>query len=281
MLIERASPALGATVRDLDLRSPQPPEVWERLRDTMRHRFLLVFPAQGLGDEQHVAVAEQFGPIALEGAPGSPRAVTFVSNFRADGILGSSAAAYHIDYGFFEHPYPFISLYGVDLPATGTETWFVNAVLAARTLPPELRARLEGLSARQAIDVASTAGQSAVRIRVGRLDDSHPHTARPVLWPHRDTGEAILGVWEQHTDAILPLDPDESEALVETLYAHLYQPRHTYVHRWSVGDLVIWDNHAVQHGRPDVGVDGHRTLRRVCVGRTQDLSLFFARAGRS
>jgi taurine dioxygenase len=111
-------------------------------------------------------------------------------------------------------------------------------------------------------------------VREGRLDERAPHTIRPVLWPHRTHGAEILGVWEQHTDAILPLAPDESTALVEELFAHLYRPEHTYVHRWSAGDLVLWDNHALQHGRPDVGVDAPRTLRRVVVGEPQDLSLF-------
>jgi taurine dioxygenase len=113
-----------------------------------------------------------------------------------------------------------------------------------------------------------------VRVREGRLDETYPHTRRPVLWPHRTSGEQILGVWEQHTDAILPLDPDASTALIEELFAHLYRPEHTYVHRWAPGDLVVWDNHAIQHGRPAVGTEVPRTLRRVVVGEPQDLFLF-------
>ena len=95
-----------------------------------------------------------------------------------------------------------------------------------------------------------------------------------MLWPHRDTGEEILAVWEQQTDAILPLAPDESTELLEALFEHLYQPAHRYQHEWRTGDLVVWDNHAVQHSRPEVGTDEPRTLRRVCIGDTQDLSIF-------
>ena len=270
MRIRDASPALGAVVDGLDLRAPLGPEDVARLRTVLAARYLLVVPEQELTDDEHLAVVARFGPVVDE----ARGAVSFVSNHRPDGSLGSSAASFHIDFGFFPTPYELLSLYGLEIPSGGTETWFVNGVLAARTLPPDLRARVEGREARQIVDVASPAGQSGVRVREGRLDETYPHTLRPVLWPHRDDGAEILGVWEQHTDAILPLEPDASTALVEELFAHLYRPEHSYVHRWAPGDLVIWDNHAIQHGRPDVGIEAPRTLRRVVVGEAQDLSLF-------
>ncbi len=113
-----------------------------------------------------------------------------------------------------------------------------------------------------------------MRVRKGRLDESYPHSLRPVLWPHRDTARPILAVTQQQTDAIVGLDPDASTALIEELFAHLYRDDHVYVHEWSPGDLVVWDNHAVQHARPEVGTEEARTLRRVCVGERQDLSVF-------
>ena len=274
----RASDALGVLV-DVDVRDVDD-ELAEHLRDVFTREYLLVFRDQDLSDAQHLAVMEALGPVAWEGVP-ERRAIGFVSNVRQDGTLGTSAASYHIDFGFFPDPYHAISLYGLDIPPNGTQTYFVNAVAAAAALPPDLAARIDGVRARQAVDVASPAGQSGVRVREGRLDETYPHMLRPVLWPHRTTGAPILGVWEQHTDALyagdIEMDPDESTALIEELYAFLYQPRFTYVHEWQEGDLVIWDNHAVQHGRPDVGDRDARTLRRVCVGSEQDLSLFAGR----
>jgi alpha-ketoglutarate-dependent taurine dioxygenase len=49
------------------------------------------------------------------------------------------------------------------------------------------------------------------------------------------------------------------------------------VHHWQVDDLVVWDNHAVQHSRPDVGQEHPRTLRRVSIGEAQDLTIFAPR----
>jgi taurine dioxygenase len=273
--VEQLSPALGARVTAIDLRALG---VDDRvgLRAAMRRYHLLAFPSQDLDDDEHVALASVFGPVAEEGFGDGRRPVGFVSNVRPDGTLGSTAASFHIDFGFFPHPYEVISLAAVEVPPGGTETWFVNAVAAARTLAPGLRARVEGRTARHAIDLACPAGQSVVRVRAGRLTDDHVHAVRPVLWAHHDTGEEILAVCEQHTDAIVGLEPEASTALVEDLFAHLYRPEHRLVHRWAPGDVIVWDNHALQHGRPDVGVDAPRTLRRVCVGATQDLSVFAA-----
>ena len=36
-------------------------------------------------------------------------------------------------------------------------------------------------------------------------------------------------------------------ALLDRLMAHLTQPRFVYVHEWSKGDLVIWDNRCTVH----------------------------------
>ena len=272
MELSPASPALGTVVRGVDLREPLAADELAALQAASATSYLLHFPGQHLSDEQHAQAVAQFGPIALEGG----HAVGFVSN-EPNGVLGSGAACFHIDYGFTDAPYTHLSLYGLEIPAGGTETWFCNAVAAARDLPDDLRARVEGLQARAAVDVSSTAGEAGVRIELGRLDETFPHALRPVLWPHRTTGDTILAVWEQQTDAILPLDADESTELVRALFAHLYRPEHRMVHRWAPGDLLLWDNHALQHARPEVGTASRRRLRRVCVGVAPDLSIFAAR----
>jgi taurine dioxygenase len=66
------------------------------------------------------------------------------------------------------------------------------------------------------------------------------------------------------TDNIPELPADESEALLEDLFAHLYDQAITWEHEWHQGDLVMWDNLAMQHARPVVDEDGPvRTLRKV------------------
>jgi taurine dioxygenase len=66
------------------------------------------------------------------------------------------------------------------------------------------------------------------------------------------------------TDSIVELPPDESEELLEELFAHLYDDALTWQHDWQQGDLVLWDNLSIQHARLQVDKDGPvRTLRKV------------------
>jgi taurine dioxygenase len=271
--IRRLSPALGAEVRDLDLRRPIGTADQEALRAALTEHHLLLVRGQQLDDDQHLAFAASFGHIPHEAS--GP--IGIVSNVRPDGTLGSDKATWHSDFTFFPAPYEAISLYGLDIPAGGTQTSYVNASLAALTLPADLRTQLDGLQSRAVLAFDGGSLTDGVRYRLGRRDDAAVFELRPVLWPHRTTGEPILTVWEQQTDALLPLEPHESDALLERLFEHLYSPVHQYVHEWAANDLVLWDNHALQHSRPAVGVEHPRTLRRVCVGADQDLSIFTAR----
>lgn len=245
------------------------------LRDALARHRLLCIRGRRLTDDEHVAFASAFGRLAHE----RTGVVTLVSNLAPGGALGADEASWHSDYTFFPVPYECISLAALTLPPSGTETWFVDGTLAARTLPDDLRHRVAGLHGRSVAAISPMMSLTAgVRYRAGRCDGVEPHQERPVLWRHPVTGDEVLAVWEQQTDAILPLPQDESVALLEELFGHLYQPAHQYVHRWETDDVVLWDNLALQHARPHVGTEEERTLRRVSVGEDQDISIFLDRA---
>ena len=78
---------------------------------------------------------------------------------------------------------------------------------------------------------------------------------------HPTTGQELLSVNQMQTDRVIGLDATESEETLEALWALLYAPQNTYSHHWRVGDLVLWDNIAVQHGRPAPPPDVPRTMR--------------------
>ncbi|PKO54059.1 MAG: taurine catabolism dioxygenase TauD, partial [Betaproteobacteria bacterium HGW-Betaproteobacteria-21] len=57
---------------------------------------------------------------------------------------------------------------------------------------------------------------------------------------------------------------EESDKLLDRLWAHCAKPEFSWTHKWKVGDLLIWDNRCAIHRRD--GFDGSE--RRV-MHRTQ------------
>ena len=140
----------------------------------------------------------------------------------------------------------------------------MDAVRAASALPAGLRARLEGRSVLNVYDFQRPDDRP---MRLIEVDPRSPRHEHPVLGRHRRTGAEVVLANELHTDHVVGLPKAESDALLADLFAVLYDREHVLEHHWRVGDLVLWDNVALQHGRPvPPGVEP-RTLQRVTLGR--------------
>jgi taurine dioxygenase len=244
-------------VLELDLRDPLDPPQQRELQEVFATRHLLLFPDQDISFEDQVRVVGYLGPV-LSGGP------EWVSNVRENGLVPEGALLFHSDFIFTAEPSLGLCLYATEVPPGGSPTSFADAVGAADRLPPELRARVLGRKALNVFDLSDQRGD--VRFREAALGPESPLSPRyahPVLMPHPTTGQELLSVNEMQTDRIIGMDAAESEKTLEALLALLYAPENTYSHHWRVGDLVIWDNIAVQHGRPAPPRDVPRTMRRV------------------
>jgi taurine dioxygenase len=220
--------------------------------------------------DQHVRWLEIFGPALIENEAG--RAYQFVSNTHDEGILGDERFAFHSDHAFMPDPIDVISLYALEVPDGGSQTHFTNGLRAARELPEDLRTRAAGRRARHIIDPAAESG--VIAIEGPRREGDLPHAYHPILTKHPRTGEDILYVSEQQTDSVDSLEDAESRSLITDLFDHLYSLPFRYVHDWQVGDLLIWDNRALQHARDAIRLGTSRNLRRVSVGGTPVFEFF-------
>jgi taurine dioxygenase len=248
---EALSP-FGAQV-DLDLSVAQQTSTVRELRDLFDRHHLLVFRDQHLSGDDQKRVGGWFGPVDED------KPATFL-----DG-LGTGPLSFHSDQTSSPHPFVALSLHAVDVTEGMTSTDFVDAVLAASTLPPWLRHHVDG---RQALHVLPVS--IAERVRAPDAMD-RPNAVHPILLEHPQTGETILFV-NTRTDRIMDLAPEQSETLLQELFDHLYSGGHTYVHPWCNGDFLLWDNFALQHGRPAVPPGVQRQLQRVAIGSNPELT---------
>ncbi|MBM3373666.1 MAG: hypothetical protein FJY44_07315, partial [Betaproteobacteria bacterium] len=76
---------------------------------------------------------------------------------------------------------------------------------------------------------------------------SVPDMATPVVRVHPVTSRKGLFVNEGHTSHMYGMPEAEGDALLRQLYDHIIQPEFIYSHHWAPGDLLMWDNVAVQH----------------------------------
>jgi taurine dioxygenase len=172
---------------------------------------------------------------------------------------------FHSDLAFTSEPCLGLSLYALDVPAQ-CPTVYANGARAAAILPGDLR---DAVRARSALHLYDLAGQRGdVRYREATLGPEGPvapRHAHPVLLRHPRTGDEVLYVSKMQTDRILDVDAAASEELIARLFAVLYDESNTYRHDWSVGDIVVWDNIALQHARPVPPPRAPRTLHRLAI----------------
>jgi taurine dioxygenase len=65
------------------------------------------------------------------------------------------------------------------------------------------------------------------------------------------------------------MSSEESERLLSRLYAHIVKPEFVYTHHWQAGDLLMWDNAAVQHKATfDYDLPLRRLMHRTTVRGT-------------
>jgi taurine dioxygenase len=238
---------------DLNLSGRPPTSAVDTLRELFDQYHLLMFLDQHLSGDDQKRVANWFGPVEDD------KPATFL-----DG-LGTGALSFHSDQTASRHPFVGLSLHAVDVTEGMTATLFVDAISAASTLPPSLRNRVEGRRALHVLPVSL-----AERVRAADAME-RSNAVHPVFLDHPRTGEMILFV-NTRTDRIVDLPPEESESLLQELFEHLYSGVHTYVHHWCNGDLVVWDNLALQHGRTATPDGARRTLQRVAIGHNPELS---------
>jgi taurine dioxygenase len=237
----------------IDLRAPLSTEQEVELLRLYHEYDLLVIRRQELSIDDQIRVMGYLGPV-MHTPDG-------VGQIRPDNGLRTSRLAFHSDLAFSPEPVLGISLHALEVIDGRTATRFANARHAYERLDPTLRRRLAG---REALHVFAL--DLGGRNRAEAVDPRLPSSVHPVIWNHPETGAPLVYVSENQTDAIVGVDSDESEAALSLLFHALYQPSDILEHRWRNGDIVIWDNLSVQHGRADISDDGPRILQRVALG---------------
>ena len=259
---------LGAVVNDVDLASLDD-ATWKEIHGAFLTYGVLIFPGQTLDAESQGAFARRFGriePLASRQADGTVR----FSNQKPDGTLLQpneeryrilkGNEGWHTDSTYMPLAAKASMLMALVVPPAGGETEFADMRAGYDALDEETRQRLEGLSAHHSLYYSQE--RVGYKHETDNLYGFHDKGAplRPIIKTHPETGRRSIYTG-RHAYGIPGMAPSDSEALLDRLMADACKPPRTYLHRWTVGDLVVWDNRCLMHRARPYNTDHPRTLR--------------------
>ncbi len=268
------SPALGARIGNADIARGIGDADFADILDAWHEHGLILLPGQSIDEEQQIAFGARFGELAPwsrfaadhEGESVNPY-IMLVSNLKENGeyvgSLQEGEIQFHSDGIYVEEPTAGTMLYAVQPTAHGGETAYGNMYKAYETLPGDIKARIEGRRALHAFTYNSLV--TADNESKMAAEETVERAVHPVVRTHPVTGRKSLYVNRLMTRHIVGMDPDESAELLAVLYDHLERPEFVYEHRWTKGDVLLWDNRCVVHARRDFPPSEIRIMKRLTI----------------
>jgi len=243
----------GVSLADLD------DATWRTLHAAWLTHALLIFPGQHLDNAAQIGFARRFGPIERIGGG----EIVAISNVLPDGrvrphdpaawddmmkvIVGNMA--WHADSTYMPVMAQGAVFSGEVVPGEGGETGFADMRAAYDALGEATRALVHQRSAHHSLVYSQSKlghRHGAGSAYVGYGMDVAGAPLRPLVKVHPETGRPSLLIG-RHAHAIPGLEAAESERFLEDLVEFACQPPRTYHHRWTAGDVVLWDNRCLLH----------------------------------
>lgn len=280
-------PVFAAEASGIDITQPLSDTDVAAINAGMNQYAVLVFRDQPLGTQQQIDFASSFGPLDIglkrvfqrkERLP--DERLIDISNVDISGAVARRDSPknlsnfanqlWHSDSSFMKPRAAYSMLHAVVLPSWGGDTEFADLRAAWDALDPRTQREIEGLEAEHyALHTRLLLGDEA-------YTDEQKRRIAPAVWPLADThpgsGRKVLFVGV-HARQIVGWPTAESRMFLADLVEHATQRERVYVHRWRVGDTVIWDNRATLHRGRRYDLAERRELRRTTINDTPEARL--------
>jgi alpha-ketoglutarate-dependent 2,4-dichlorophenoxyacetate dioxygenase len=275
----------AAEVGDLDLAAPLTDALVQEIREAFARYAVLIFPDQHISVEQHLNFARIFGPLERSVAtlmPGQKlrvrEEIADVGNLKPDGqvwekdykhrLFQLGNRLWHTD-SSFKTPTGYTSmLYCRSVAPIGGHTEFADLRAAWDALPQDQQ--------EQALTLVGEHSLLHSRKRLGYTDFSEQEriawapVPRPLVRTLPESGRRTLYL-ASHVGRIQGLSDEAGAALLAELSAHATQRKFTYLHRWRLHDLVLWDNRCTMHrGTPFDDTRYPRDMQRATTSDRPD-----------
>jgi alpha-ketoglutarate-dependent 2,4-dichlorophenoxyacetate dioxygenase len=283
LTIRKLHPLFVGEVTGVDLTRPLGSMEAQAIEAAMDEYAVLVFPKQDITDEQQLAFARHFGEReeSRGGTVAKPEdarltpGLADVSNLGKDGkplprdnrvhLFNLGNCLWHSDSSFRPIPAKFSLLSARVVNPKGGNTEFADMRAAYDALDDETKIEIEDMICEHSLMTSRGA--------LGFLDYTEEEKAmfKPVLQrlvrTHPVHGRKSLYL-SSHAGAIQGMTVPEARVLLRDLNEHATQPPFVYVHKWTLHDLVMWDNRQTMHRVRRYDQSQPRDMRRATVAGT-------------
>ncbi|MEM9682918.1 MAG: TauD/TfdA family dioxygenase [Pseudomonadota bacterium] len=271
---------LGADIVGTDISAGLGRDGFAKIEAAFDAHSVVCLRDQSLTEQQYLDFARRFGEVEViflnhYAHPSFPE-IMLVSNIKEEGRdIGHADAGrvWHTDMSYTATPPRATLLYALEVPVEAGkvlgDTLFASATAAYDDLPDPLKKRLQGLRAIHR--VSGRRKKTGTGAQDNPLRDRQPDVIHPVVRTHPVTGRQALYVSEGECVGILGMEDAEAKPLLDDLARRIIRADYQYRHRWRKGDVLIWDNAAVQHlAVHDYEWPRHRRLmHRITVGGSE------------
>jgi len=249
---------------------------YEAVRGAFEEHSLLLFRDQTVADDVQAAYSRAFGPLELTkiSSLGQNTFYSRLTNVQNGKIvppdhrqvrIAQANALWHTDSSFKKTPALASVLSARVLPGEDGDTEFTSTRLAWERLPSDLQSKLTNAVATHSY------ANSRDQIHPDLATEIERRALPPVRWRmnwlNPSNGRRALYI-ASHAYAIDGMDDRDARQLLAELMDETTRREHVYVHKWRMGDVMMWDNRAMLHrGRPwDYGRE--RSMVRTTISAT-------------
>ncbi len=271
MEIKLLSGALGAEIKGIDLKDTSDKN-FKIINDLLLEHKVIFFRDQILSQEQHIALAEKFGPLEthayVKGLEKYPQIVRIIKAKDEKNQWGEN---WHSDVSYNFKPTKAVILKSIKIPPVGGDTCFSNMELAWETLDKNIKEKIKDKKAIHSSLGAEFFLENYKKMERNINKNSNEFSnEHPVVRTHPETGNKILFVNWTYTKQIIGLEKKESDEILKKIFDHQARLELTCRFTWSENTVCIWDNRSVIHFAiadfyPGRGLGYERVMDRVAI----------------
>jgi len=284
LTLRKLHPLFVGEVSGVNITKPLSRDEVAALEAGMDKYAVLVFHGQNISDDQQMAFALNFGErenprggnVTKKEDLRLDSGLNDVSNLGKDGIplakdhrqhlfnLGN--CLWHSDSSFRPIPAKFSLLSARVVNPKGGNTEFADMRAAYDALDDETKAEIEDLICEHSLMYSrgslgfveyTDEEKQLFKPVLQRLVRTHPVHHRKSLY------------LSSHAGLVRGMSVPEGRLLLRDLTEHATRPEFVYVHKWTLHDLVMWDNRQTMHRVRRYDQSQPRDMRRATVAGTQ------------